>query len=108
MAETFKNARKVATTSYADIYVCPAGTTAIVISLQAANVGAVSRTVSAQYLDDSAADAATRLVEAVTIPVGAAIDLVAKRVVLEAGDALQVKASANTDVEVSAHVLEIT
>lgn len=56
MAITYKNARAALTTSYATVYTCPAATTAIVLTAQAANVdGAVSADVSAQWLDNSAA-----------------------------------------------------
>lgn len=108
MAETFKNARLECTGSYSTIYTCPGSTTAIVMMMQAANVAGINRSVFAQYLDSSAANAATRLVDGVVIASGVALDLIAKRLVLEAGDALQVKASATSSIEVSAHILEIT
>jgi len=53
---TYKNARAALTTSYANVYTCPAATKAIVLTAQAANVdGTATTDVSAQWLDNSAA-----------------------------------------------------
>lgn len=109
MALTYKNARAALTTSYATVYTCPAATTAIVLTAQAANVdGAASADVSAQWLDDSAADVATRIAETVAVPADAALNLLAGPVVLEAGDQFQAKASASGDIELSLAISEIT
>lgn len=109
MAYTYKNARLVVTGSYVTAYTCPASTTAILLAVTAANIdGSNTVTASLQWLDSSAADAATRLVSVVSIPVGAAINLLAGEQVLEAGDALQALAGATSDVELSVSVLEIT
>ncbi len=109
MASTFKNARLAATTSYSTIYTCPADTTAIVLTLQAANVdGAASADISAQWLDSSNANAATRIAHTVVVPSDAALGLLSGKVVLEAGDALQCMASATGDIEVTAAILELS
>jgi len=39
MAETYKNARAAVGTTYATVYTCPSGTTAIVLAAQAAKIG---------------------------------------------------------------------
>ena len=109
MAIAYKNSRAAVGTSYATVYTCPAATTAIVLAAQAANVdGAVAADVSAQWLDDSAADVATRIAETVTVPADAALNLLAGPVVLEAGDAFQAKASAAGDIELTLAISEIT
>ena len=109
MAETYKNARAAVGTTYATVYTCPSGTTAIVLAAQAANVGgAAFADVSAQWLDNSAADVATRLVETVSVPADAALNLLDGPIILEAGDAFQAKASAAGDIELSLAILEIT
>lgn len=109
MAETYKNARQAVGTSYATAYTCPAATTAIVLSAIAANVdGLVSAGVSAQWLDSSAADVATRIIDGVVVPATAAVNLMSGPVVLEAGDAFQAKASASGDIELTLVVDEIT
>ena len=109
MALTYKNARAAVGTSYATVYTCPAATTAIVLAAQAVNVdGAASADVSAQWLDDSAADVATRIAETMAVPAYNAINLLAGPVVLEANDQFQAKASASGDIELTLAISEIT
>ena len=110
MAETYKNARKALDTTYGvAVYTCPSATTAIVLAAQAANVdGTNSADVSAQWLDSSAADVATRIVETLAVVADAAVNLLGGPVVLEAGDAFQAKASAAGDIELTLAILEIT
>lgn len=110
MAIAYKNARAAVGTSYATVYTCPAATTALVLLAQVANVdGAVSADISAQWLDDSAADVATRLVETVTVPADSALNVLDNGpLVLEAGDQFQAKASATGDLEISLSISEIT
>jgi len=109
MAETYKNARQAVGTTYATVYTCPAVTTAIVLSAVATNVdGSVSAGVSAQWLDNSAADVATRIIDGVVVPATAAVNLMSGPVVLEAGDAFQAKASAAGDAELTLAIVEIT
>ena len=110
MAETYKNARAAVGTTYATVYTCPSGTTAIVLAAQAANVdgGMNSADVSAQWLDNSAADVATRLVEAISVAAKSSDMLTGGPIILEAGDAFQAKASAAGDIELTLTILEIT
>ena len=109
MAITYKNASQAVGTSYATVYTCPAATTAIVLTAQAANVdGAVSADVSLQWLDESAADVATRIAETVAVPADTALNLLAGPVVLEADDQFQAKASAAGDIELTLAISEIT
>lgn len=110
MALAYKNARAAVGTSYATVYTCPASTTAVVLLVQVTNVDGVnSADVSAQWLDASNSNVATRLVELVAVPAGAALNVIDNGpIVLEAGDQLQVKASATSDLEVSVAVSEIT
>lgn len=109
MAETYKNARAAVGTTYATVYTCPSATTAIVLAAQAANVdGAVSADVSAQWLDNSAADVATLLVEAYPVASKSSDMLTGGPIILEAGDAFQAKASATGGIELTLAILEIT
>ena len=111
MALTYKNAGAALGTSYATVYTCPAGTAAVVTLAQAVNVdGTNLATVEAQWLDDSNADAATRI-SPVGLPVPAAcgINILANGPVnLEAGDQFQAKASASGDIEITLSIIEIT
>lgn len=107
MATAYKNARQAVGTSYTTIYTCPPATTALVLLCQAANVdGTNSADVSAQWLDSSAADVATRVALDLTVPIKAPQSLLAGPLPLEAGDALQLKASAAGDIEVTLAVRE--
>lgn len=112
MAITYKNARAALTTTYATVYECPTTdppTTAIVLMAQAANVdGVASADVFAQWLDNSAADVATRIVEAYPVPAKAVDMILGGPLVLEAGDAFQAKASAAGDIELTLAISEIT
>lgn len=109
MAEEYKNAGAALTTTYAMVYRCPSGKTAIVLSAQAANVdGAVSADVSAQWLDNSAADVARRLVEAYPVAAKSSDMLTGGPIILEANDEFQAKASAAGDIELTLAILEIT
>ena len=106
---TFKNSRLVVTGSYADAYTVPANTTAIVLSINLSNIDGANDVVGyAQWLDSSAANAATRIAHKVVIPIGYAVDLVANKIVLEAGDKIQCMADATSDVEATISVMEIS
>jgi len=109
MAETYKNARQAVGTTYTTVYTCPAATTAIVLSAIAANVDGVnSAGVSAQWLDSSNSNTATRVIDGVIVPAVAAVNLMSGPVVLEAGDAFQAKATEADDIELTLVVDEIT
>ena len=109
MPETYKNARAAVGTTYATVYTCPSATTAIVLAAQAANVDGVnSADVSAQWLDNSAADVATRLAEAYPVAAKSSDMLTGGPIILEANDEFQAKASATGDIELTLAILEIT
>lgn len=107
MTTTYKNARAVATTSYATMYTCPAATTAIIMNCIVSNIDGVSGVdASIQYLDSSASNAVTRLLHLVTVPAKASLTAFDK-IVLEAGDALQVKGS-SVNLEFTLSIAERT
>ena len=109
MAETYKNARQAVGTSYTTVYTCPSATTAIVLSAIAANVDGVNAAgVSAQWLDSSNSNTATRAVDGVVVSPTIAVQLLAAPFVLEAGDAFQAKATAISRIELTLVVDEIT
>jgi hypothetical protein len=108
MANTFKNARLVAGTAAADVYVCGSAITAVVLGIQVANVSATSEEVSVWWTDSSAADAITRLVKDVVVPAKAALAPVAGKLVLEAGDKIRASGQTNNDAEITVSVLEIS
>jgi hypothetical protein len=104
----FKNVRAVLGTSASDVYTVPAGTTAIVIGCQAANVHTASRTLQFWWTDASAADAVTKLAQDVIIPTKAAYEPIGGKLVLEAGDKLRGLNEGVNHVEVSVSVLELS
>jgi hypothetical protein len=108
MAETFKNVRTVLGDSPTDIYTVPAGTTAIVIGCQVANVGAASNELDFWWTDSSAADAATYLGNQIVVPVQAAYEPIGGKLVLEAGDKLRGESENDLELEATVSVLEIS
>ncbi|MEA5159976.1 hypothetical protein U5903_04230 [Cereibacter johrii] len=94
MAERFRNARlaplpSIGVDGFAPVYTCPAGKTAIVLSAQVANVEAAQVGVSVRWTDASAGGTVTYLTDEVQVPAAAALDPLAGRLVLEAGDTLE-------------------
>lgn len=109
MAITFKNAKLPITTSMSTVYTCPAATTAIITGLDITNIDGVnSANVSGQWLDDSDSDTATKIAHLIPVPAGSKIPNLVKGLVLEAGDALQLQASANSDLVGSISIMERT
>lgn len=108
MGEAFKNARAALGTSSSTIYTCPAGTTAIIIGCQVANVDGTNSADATVTWTDSSASATTHLVKTVPVPADASLGVIAGKLVLEAGDSIGGFASAAGDLEISVSVLEIT
>lgn len=106
MPNTFKNARAALTGSTATVYTCPSATTAIILMAQAANVdNSVSVSATATWTDGTNT---THLVKAISIPQYAAVNLLAGKLVLEAGDSLSAFSTASSKVELTLSILEIT
>jgi hypothetical protein len=107
MAVAYKNARQAIGTTYTTAYTCPTATTALVLLAQVANVdGTNSADVSAQWLDSSNSNTATRLMEMLTIAAKNANNIIGGPVILEAGDVIQFKASDSSRLEVSLSIRE--
>jgi len=108
MAQEFKNARAVLGDTATDVYTCPAGTVAIVIGAQVANVGADTNELEFWWTDASASDAVTYLGDKVVVPAAAAYEPVGGKLVLEAGDKLRGLSENDDELEVTVSVLELT
>jgi len=110
MAETFKNNDGVAVTSTeADLYVCPAATTAVVISCRVTNVdGTNDDTVNVKVTDASNTNM-SHLAKTMTVPAGSSLEVAGtSKIVLEAGEKLRVQgAAASGDLEAFVSVLQI-
>ncbi len=108
MASVFKNAFLYVGDEYNDVYICPAGTTAIVLHCQVTNIGASNHDLSMEWTDFSSGMLVS-LASEIVVPENAAYEPIGGKLVLEAGD----KISAKTDdpsepLEVSLSVLEIS
>ena len=112
MANAYKNAKSTSlTTSLADIYTCPSATEAIVLGIQVANIdGTSSADADVAWTDSSDSDAVTYLIKGAEIAAGEAISVMAPefKLTLEAGDKIQAKASAASDLCITASILEIS
>ena len=110
MANVFKNAYKDATTSLADLIgALDSNHEAIVLMLRATNVdGTNDATIDVRVVDsDGSSDA--YIAYTMTVPADTSLDVLGtSKLVLEATDKIQVKASAASDIEFFASYLEIT
>ena len=110
MANVFKNAYKDATTSLADLIgALDSNHEAIVLMLRATNVdGTNDATVDVRVVDSDGSNDAY-IAYQMSVPADTSLDVLGtSKLVLDAGDSLQVKASAASDIEFFASYLEIT
>lgn len=106
MPNVFKNARAALTGTTATVYTCPSSTTAIVLLAQAANVdNSAAFSATATWSDGTNT---THLAKAVSIPANAAVNLLAGKLVLEAGDSISAFSTASSKIELTLSVLEIS
>tara|TARA_B100000424_G_scaffold184050_1_gene142682 strand:- start:15 stop:347 length:333 start_codon:yes stop_codon:yes gene_type:complete len=109
MANVFKNAYADGTTSLADLIpALDANHEAIVLMLRATNVhGTNDATVDVRVVDGSSGD--SYIAFEMSVPADTSLDVLGtSKLVLEATDKIQVKASAASDIEFFASYLEIT
>ena len=109
MANVFKNAYADGTTSLADLIpALDANHEAIVLMLRATNVdGTNDSTVDVRVVDGSSGD--SYIAFEMSVPADTSLDVLGtSKLVLEATDKIQVKASAASDIEFFASYLEIT
>ena len=109
MANVFKNAYADGTTSLADLIpALDANHEAIVLMLRATNVdGTNDATVDVRVVDsDGSSD--TYIAKTMSVPADTSLDVLGtSKLVLDAGDKIQVLASATGDIEFFASYLEI-
>ena len=108
MANVFKNAYADGTTSLADLIpALDANHEAIVLMLRATNVdGTNDATVDVRVVDGSSGD--SYIAFEMSVPADTSLDVLGtSKLVLEATDKIQVKASAASDIEFFASYLEI-
>jgi hypothetical protein len=99
MANDFKNAHKQGITTITDIYEAPAGKTSILLELDVANIQTSIVSVTVTVTDASNSDVATNLVKLAPLPTGGTLQVVSgQKVILEAGDKVQVATTGTCDV----------
>lgn len=108
MAEAFKLRTATLTTVNANVYVCPANTTAIVFMGQVANRDGANSADVTMYVYDVSSTASRALVYTVPVPADAATTFLTGKLVLEANDYIFGTASANNHLDVSVSILELT
>jgi hypothetical protein len=109
MARVYKNFRAAMTTGGVTTYTCPANTKAIVLHCQVANIHATdSANASVHWTDDDNSDVATYWAKTVAVAMGTALSVVTGKPVLEAGDTIVGTASADSKLQLSGSVLEIS
>ena len=108
MANTFKNAAmaNVDNSAYDTLYTAPSGTQVVVLGLAIANKTTAAVSVQVQF-SDSSASTTHQLLENVSIPANTTLETLAgQKYILEAGDALKVKAGTGSAIDVVMGVME--
>jgi len=89
------------------IYTAPVGYSGVVLLAQAANIGSDTHTVSLSHKRSSAGIAVTtEIVKDLPIPANDSANLLFGKLILETGDALQIRADNGTNVKFIASILE--
>lgn len=101
---TFKQVTYDVTATLSTFYTVPAGTTAVVIGCQAANLTPNLATWITMTVDDNVNE--RHLVKEVTIPGKASLNPISGRLVLEAGHKLKIRAANVSEVSIILSVLE--
>ena len=108
MANTFKVLNwSAAAAAGSNTYTVAASTTAILLQVQAANVGTGTHPVS-MTVTDTSAGTTEFVAKEISVPLNAAIGLVAGKQVLEATDVLDIYSDATSQIDVTVSILEIT
>jgi hypothetical protein len=85
------------------VYTAPTGYTAVFLLVQAANIGAQTKTISFYHKRGAVT---TEIVLDLPIAAGDTLNLLPGKLVLETGDAIAVSANTTTDIKFIASVLE--
>jgi hypothetical protein len=110
MAETYKNAGLAITNSEQDIYQCPAGTAAIVMTLRVTNIdGTNDDNITAKVTDSSNTNIAS-VAHTISVPADTSLELAGdSKIILEAQDKVRLTGGASSgDLMGFISVVEIT
>tara|TARA_R110000803_G_C11924171_1_gene314688 strand:- start:60 stop:383 length:324 start_codon:yes stop_codon:yes gene_type:complete len=107
MAEVYQRAQAELTTSFATVYTVPGATSSVMIGCRLSNIGASSVNVDIKV---GASGSTKRIIGADTpLPVGSSLSaLSGDKLILEAGEILEAKASSNTQADIIVSILEIS
>ena len=111
MPETFKLKNATLTTAAIasqNLYTCPENTTAIVFTGQIANIDGANAAAFSVTATDSSASLTKYLAYTVPVPADAATTFLTGKLVLEANDYISANANANSHIDVTLSILEIT
>jgi hypothetical protein len=119
MANTFKvvshDVMPASSGTPEDLYTCPGSTTTIILGMVLANVHTSQVTVSVKLVSTSsgggrtATNTTTFLLKDAPLPVGSSLEILSgNKVVLEAGDKIQIDCSVADKTSVTMSIMEIT
>ena len=119
MANTFKvvshDVMPASSGTPEDLYTCPSSTTTIILGMVLANVHTSQVTVSVKLVSDTsgggrtATNTTTFLLKDAPLPVGSSLEILSgNKVVLEAGDKIQIDCSVADKASVTMSIMEIT
>lgn len=111
MAETFKFVNATLTTeeiASQNLYTSPAETTSIVFMGQIANSDGANAAAFSVTATDSSGATTTYLAKDIPVPADAATTFLTGKLVLEAGDYISANANANSHIDVSLSILQLT
>ncbi len=113
MAEEFKNKVAALTNTSDDgasngIYTAGSGVTAIVVHCQVANIAGTNAADLHIDLTDNSASSAKAVVSTHSVPADSAVNPIGGKLVLETGDKLRAWAGADSDLEITLGILEIS
>ena len=103
---TYKNFQAALTTTLATVYTCPTGKVATVTMAQSTNLGAGNIGIDV-VLGDTSAGVEREIVKNVPISAQSSIGVLAGTLVLEDGDTLRARATANASLTLVGSVVEI-
>ena len=109
MAETFQRTSLAVTSTEQDVYTCPSATQAIVLSCLIANVDGTNSDDITANITTSAGNPLSRIASTITVPADASLELIANKLVLEAGEKLRLTgAAASGRLSATVSILEIS
>lgn len=107
MALTLTNANLTLTTSQTQVYVVPAGRTAVITMIQAANKTNLSDTVTVHWVN-SANSQVTNLVFNAPVPSKGAISCITGKLTLKAGDIIRALCTTHQAIDLTIGIMEIS